>query len=224
MLHDRVVRSGECHLSTREELFNDPDRLTKPRHTDVPGIKADSDLVVLGLHVPRTEAEFETAVAKQIDRRRITRDKDWMTKVVVQHKCSDAQFVRRFGSAEERDERREDVGQVVWNEKRRVAERLGAASLLAPLPTTLGSADAHPEPEKLRHSADSSMCPCPSPNARRFQPLSVELPASEVGSRHVNTVSAAGVQGRHFQGKLAKFEAACIAACPIWAATVQAPA
>ena len=97
-------------------------------------VERHARLLVVGGHPARADAELEPAVGEQVERRHLAREHDRMLVVVAEHERADAQRVGDGGDVRERDRRREVVvDEVVGDEERRVAERLGLARLLGQL-------------------------------------------------------------------------------------------
>ena len=143
--------AGERDLLAREETLDDPNRLAEPLDANRVGIEAQPDLLVLGLHVAGSEADLDSPVGEQVERRRLPRDERGVAQVVVQDEGPDAHRRGRLGRDGQCDPRREDVREVVGDEEHRVAESLGTACLLTPLGSALGPAGADPEAEEPRH-------------------------------------------------------------------------
>ena len=86
-------------------------------------LEAQPRLVVLGLHIPCTDAQLEASLRQEIDGRRLPRHKHWVAEIVVEHIGADAEMRRGLRGADQRRERCEKVGQVIGHRQYRIAKR-----------------------------------------------------------------------------------------------------
>jgi hypothetical protein len=127
-----IVLADKCRWLTREQPLDDTYGLCQALDPAPAGVKADPELVVLGLHEPRAEAELEAAIGQQIDRRRFPRYQDRVAEIIVEDIGADAEMRRGFGSTHQRRQRRETVGQVIGHTQYRIAQRFELARFVHP--------------------------------------------------------------------------------------------
>src|SRR5437588_512759 len=152
-----VVSAVEAERLAAPRAPNELDRLLQPRDAHAGFIEADSRLRIVA-HVPaRADAQLETPVGEEVDRRRVLREYEWMTKVVAGHEGADAERRRRRGSRCESWKRRELASKVIRDEKDVVPGCLRSRCGCMPLGSRAREAELDPETEwaarRTRHGA-----------------------------------------------------------------------
>src|SRR5207302_251544 len=133
VLASGVVSAVEAERLAAPGAPNELDGLLQPRDAHAGVVEADSRLGIVA-HVPTgADAQLETPVGEEVDRRRVLREHEWMTEVVAGHESADAERRRRLGSRCKSRKRRELSSEVIRDKKYVVPSRLRSRRGFTPL-------------------------------------------------------------------------------------------
>ena len=102
--------SGERHLLTREQALENRDGLGEPLHPDGARVEVEASLIVFGFHVAGAHTELEPAIGQEIHGGCLPRDQHGVAEIVVEHVGADPEGAGRGGCADQRGNRREEIG------------------------------------------------------------------------------------------------------------------
>src|SRR5207249_10091474 len=107
--------------------------LCQPLDAGDAGIETKTSLLVLGPHMPGTEAQLESPAAQDVQRRGFACDQYRMSEVVVEHRRTNAEPRGRRGCGGQSEHRREQIREVIGHEQHVVAEGFDLPSFVCPL-------------------------------------------------------------------------------------------
>ena len=150
-----VVLPPERRRVLRPQLAEHLERFGHPLDAHAGRIQGDARLLVVGRHPPGTDPELDATLAQHVQSRHVASEHDRMAVVVVVHQRADLERGGDLGRDSERHRRAPGIAEVVVQEQRRVAERLGLAGRLPPRLSVGGVAKLDAE-AKRTHWSDPS--------------------------------------------------------------------
>ena len=146
---DREVPPAEGERSVGEQAPHDRDRLAKAFDARPWRVELQPGRAIFRLVPTGTEADYETPLAEDVERRQVLCQDGGMTQVVIEHERAQAEAFRRRGDDAEQRDWSELSGKVIVNAEVAEPDRFGKPDPIDELSPIDDVAGSDHQPERL---------------------------------------------------------------------------